>query len=272
MKSRLLLRAKRFVLGVFLTLAALPAAAVSIVSNSALVESTGTRYFFRVSDWTIRDPAASWCNGVTNGCWIAIIANINGTRLRPTKENSWVVAQPARTMGDLLKAMMERGFRIPYDGSLLVPREATTTTSEICITFAVSFANTAWLPVGTCTPVTPPILQCDITGNTNLEHGNLADNAVNGAQATTQLSLQCTGITQVSVRAGQENPLGVRLRDDNSLYSRISINDKAAAEGVLVSVAANQITRIQVKSTLVTSGQVEPGPFSGSTVLTVTLP
>ncbi|MGE8466654.1 MAG: hypothetical protein ACN6QE_11085, partial [Pseudomonas putida] len=94
---------------------------------------------------------------------------------------------------------------------------------------------------------------------------------VDGAKASTNLSLQCRGPANVTVSTSRTNTNGVRLRDDNSLYSRITVNGKDATAGINVAVSNGQAA-LNIESTLVTLGTVTPGAFSGSTVITISPP
>jgi hypothetical protein len=76
----------------------------------------------------------------------------------------------------------------------------------------------------------------------------------------------------VTVSASRTNSYGVRLRDDNSLYSKITVNGKDATAGINLPVSDGLASPLNVTSTLVTRGTVTPGAFSGSTVITISPP
>ena len=125
---------------------------------------------------------------------------------------------------------------------------------------------------GPCTPVTKPVLQCAIKGDTTIDHKTLPDNALDGATASTQLGLQCRGPASVTVSASRTNAFGVQLRSDDSLYSKVTVNGKDATAGINVPVAEGLSAPLDIVSTLSKRGTVTPGPFSGSTVITVSPP
>lgn len=77
------------------------------------------------------------------------------------------------------------------------------------------------------------------------------------------------GETSVVVRAGRSNSYGIRLKSDGSLYSEIKDNGKDATSGITVSVTNNASTLLNISSTLKAGGADVPGPFNGSTVMTV---
>lgn len=283
MNIQLLSYLRTNVLAFLLCLVALPACAVNIVVTGSRYESGGTRYNFTVNDWNTSDTSPSWCNesyvpqNALCSLWV-VGAPREGSLINAVDSSFRVRDMPMTlTMGDLLKAMIEKGVNIPYNGSILIPH-GTRVDSNFCLTFVRTLATPN---VGSfvhrftgppCTPLPRPPLACQLTGRGNIEHTNLTDVTVEGAQASTRFTLRCNGATQILISAGKENALGVRLRSDNSLYSRLTINDQAAANGVPIRVNANQTTNFDVKSTLVTRGKVAPGNFSGSTVLTVSVP
>lgn len=127
-------------------------------------------------------------------------------------------------------------------------------------------------PIGPCAPVKKPPLQCEIRGNTTINHENVSDAAINGNEATVTLQLTCTGVSSVIASASKENTSGVKLRADGSLYSKLTIDGKALANGVPIKVEEGMPTPIFIKSTLSSNGTVQPGPFSGSTVLAISPP
>jgi hypothetical protein len=64
----------------------------------------------------------------------------------------------------------------------------------------------------------------------------------------------------------------VRLRADNSLYSKITVNGEDATTGINVALTNGLARSLNIESTLVTRGTVAPGAFSGSTVITISPP
>jgi hypothetical protein len=114
----------------------------------------------------------------------------------------------------------------------------------------------------------PTAVSCDITGSNTIDHKTLLDDALDGAQASTQLSLKCNRSANVTVKATRTNSYGVSLKGD-SLYSEVKINGMNATDGISISATDNWSTPINITSTLKTRGTVTPGPFSGSTVITV---
>ncbi|MNP46035.1 hypothetical protein D3C76_1400060 [compost metagenome] len=172
-------------------------------------------------------------------------------------------------MADIRRQMS--GFSIPFQGSLFVPKDSKVSDS-FCITFAQGYsysgAGGVVVPVGTCAQVIKPTMQCEIKGNTNINHGNVSDAAIDGNEAATTLQLTCTGESSVIAKLSS----AVNLRADRSLYSKLTVGGKSAQGGVEVFMEKDLPRPVVVKSTLFSSGTVEPGAFSGSTVLTIAPP
>ncbi|SDU99626.1 MrpH family fimbial adhesin [Pseudomonas mucidolens] len=252
--------------------AAEQAQAYNIITTESRYEPGGVRYFYVVQDWTSggRSPCSTEDSRMKN-CNIYLATNHGAVRPYEWKvPTHWGNS----TMGTLLSDLMRVGFRVPFYGSTLVPHASAN--NRLCISF--SFSQTG--PnigggvslFGPCTKVVPPSLQCEIKGDTTINHRNLPDNALNGAKASTQLDLQCRGPASVTVSASRTNSSGVQLRSDGSLYSRVTINGKDATTGINVKVSDGLTTKLDITSTLSSSGTVAPGEFSGSTVITISPP
>ncbi|PNG38721.1 hypothetical protein BK640_00750 [Pseudomonas protegens] len=105
-----------------------------------------------------------------------------------------------------------------------------------------------------------------------IDHKSLMDNAVDGATASTQVYVQCRGPASMTVSTSRSDSYGVRLKSDGSLYSKITVNGKDATAGINVPITQDQFTPLTITSTLVKRGNVTPGQFSGSTVVTLSPP
>ncbi len=179
----------------------------------------------------------------------------------------------ARRAGPLmrLEQMKKSGFSIPFHGSLFVP-SSTAIPGNFCISFAQGYQwngiGGAVSPIGPCAQVLKPAMQCEIKGNTNINHGNVSDAAIDGNEAATTLQLTCTGVSSVIAKLSS----AVNLRADRNLYSELTVGGKSAQGGVEVFMEKDLPRPVVVKSTLFSNGTVEPGAFSGSTVLTIAPP
>ncbi len=261
--------------------AAVQAQAITITTTESQYEPGGVRYHFVVSDWSSGAPGQpSPCN--SNDGWVSTCNIMLYAYKRPGASSSvgkygqWAVPirRGSSTMGQLQRDLEARGFRIPLSGSILVSHKDAN--DEACITFSYSHTGPAIGgaigPFGPCSRVAAPVLSCEIKGDTTIDHKNLPDNALDGAKASTQLNVQCRGPASVTVSASRTNVYGVRLRDDDSLYSKITVNGKDATAGINVPISQGLASPLDITSTLVTRGTVTPGAFSGSTVVTVSPP
>lgn len=249
--------------------------AVSIISTKSQYEQGGVRYFFTISEW---DGNERMCYDVSaSDCTVKIVGArapgnifywINSTYIYDKLRPSWSASH-------ILQQLKAKGLTVPFSGSLLVPT-GTIVPDSFCISLADahSWQNSGGVYelFGPCAQVLKPPVQCDIKGDTTINHGNISDAVVNGNEAAVTLQLTCTGVSRVKAAASKENPTGVKLRADGSLYSKISIDGKAAAEGVEIKVEAGFSTPVVIKSTLFSNGAVKPGEFLGSTVLTLSPP
>lgn len=246
---------------------------VQITTTESRYEFGGVRYFFTVTSWTA--GGGSFCNDLSaQNCILRMVGAQSPGNLYSMviSDYRWEI-KPTSSMNEVLSQMY--GFRIPFRGSLFVP-DGTKVSSTFCISFAQGYqypgAGGTVVPVGPCAKVQEPILQCDLKGNALIDHHDVFDDAINGNEASTQLQLKCTDVAGVKVAAATEDPLGVKLRNDGSLYSKITINGQPAAAGVNIKVDKDLPTGINLKSTLIEKKEVAPGEFSGFTILTISPP
>ncbi|WP_146120998.1 hypothetical protein [Achromobacter sp. MYb9] len=247
--------------------------AIAITSTKSEYVPEGIMFYFTVSDWD--SGGDKLCDDMS-----AVYCSIQLYGAQAPGESAWMIGsnhywrvKPSRTMAGVLAQMA--GFSIPFHGTLLV-RKNQRISDSFCITFAAGYAwsgvGGAISPIGPCAKVTMPALQCDIQGNTTINHREIFSDAIDGNEAETQLQLTCTGATSVTATTDADDALGVRLRAGEGLYSNLTIDGKKTSSGVLIKVDNGLPTRISLKSTLVTKGIVKPGEFSGSTVLTISPP
>lgn len=248
--------------------------AVSIESTGSRYEPGGVRYYFTVTSW--EGGGHYFCSDMTAvSCSLYIVGaqGFGDYRYMVRSSHGWNDINPSGSMTSVRNQM--RGFSIPFNGSLFVPKEEKV-SDTFCISFSQGFRYSSSLglhhPVGPCTRVIRPELKCEIKGSTTINHNNVSDAAIDGNEAAVTLQLTCTGTSSVIASASKENTAGVKLRADGSLYSKLTIDGKAPANGVPIKVEEGMPTPIFIKSTLSSNGTVEPGPFSGSTVLTISPP
>ncbi|MGH8816165.1 MAG: hypothetical protein ACREX5_06190, partial [Achromobacter pestifer] len=239
-------------------------------------------YFFTVEDWNSTSSGRSWCdNPDTNSNYCHL--SIRGLRSPGSMLNllasaySWeYLPKTSKTMGELYRHMNKKGFSVPFKGSVLVPKDINPPlTQPICIGFTAAFtgSNIGGIigPVGTCSAVIAPPLKCDVKGKSTIDHGTLTDDRVDGHIATTQLMVECTGMSKINVSLVDVDSDGVRLRSDGSLYSKITINNRVVGDSGELFPIDNMLT-LDVSSQLSAKGDVAPGPFSGSAVIRMTSP
>jgi hypothetical protein len=242
----------------------------TLVVTSSQNEGGGVRYFYTVSNWTTNDPEKSHCGDPNWGTVCIVLETImfDSEPESTATTKRWgvrVLAGDVLTMGDILRSLNNQGVFNTPSRSVLVEGYSYNAT---CIKLELA-TGLATIPFTSCAPVKAPPVKCDLYGKTNIDHGTLSDNAVEGADASTSLNLSCSGSTSLTVKATRTNSYGVRLRNDNSLYSEVKINQKDATNGISVVTSSNGSAAINVTSTLRARGTVVPGGFSGSTVITV---
>lgn len=242
-----------------------------IVIKETVAEGPNLRVFFSVTGWSISDVGGTICSYESGACIVNEIVWYN--HHAAFSHGSWWRFDPPKppfglSMGQVLSRLNSQGVYIPYDTSIVA--QGGYDPAGICITLEIVSSDTGEsADLGDCAPIKLPSVKCDITGSTTIDHKILSDNALNGAQAFTRLNLKCLGSASVIVNASRTNSWGVRLRSDESLYSEIKINNQDATSGITVPVTNNASTPLTITSTLKTRGSVAPGPFNGSTVITV---
>lgn len=271
---------KRYATALLLSCTMFQAHAINIAQTKSQYEPGGVRYEFTVTEWepsssSIMNPCTSY-NIKNTICTVYLVSyRAPGQGIASIAYAGWDTQLGGdESWGGLLSKLNQKGFHIPFSGSLLVDTQDITPTLCISFAYAQSGPSVAGfvLPFGPCVPVNPPALQCDITGDSVIDHKSLMDNAVDGATASVQLNLQCKGATSVTIATPKADASGVRLREDGSLYSRILVNGKSATGGVSISTKEGLTSPFTVTSVLVAAGNVTPGKFHGSTVLTVSPP
>jgi len=270
-----------YVTAVRCALAAMLLFGVATQSHAITIETTkseyvpgGARYYFVVTNWGYlwESSPCGFSGSNATTCTISLIA------LHDTNQGfeavgsyaSWSVPlRPDSNMGDLLRDLESKGFGIPLSGSIFV--ESGKITHDLCISFIYSIPG-AIRSFGPCQPVAVLPLECDITGNPIINYQTLADNAVDGATASTKLNAQCKGPASMIVSTSTTNAYGVKLKEDDSLYSKITVNGKDATAGINVPIKDGVATPLTITSTLVKRGELMPGPFLGFTVVTISPP
>lgn len=247
-------------------------AAPELVVTSSEVQPDGyKKYFYTVTGWYSTDKGYTSC-----GAWNQIPTDLCFTTLfLYYKDGSneilqqWLLpgGKENLTLGDVVRLHNANGlFYMPFSRSVL---DKVKNSDPTCMLIEVGVSWSAPLPITNCAPVAPAPVRCDIGGKNTIDHKTLSDNALDGAQASTQLDIKCAGNASVVVKATRTNSWGVMLRNNGSLYTEVKINGKDATNGINMAITSNLSAPLIITSTLKTRGVVAPGPFSGSTVVTV---
>lgn len=249
-----------------------------IMNPASLYERFGIRYYFLVHNWTVTERERNPCVSTdpqVNTCTIMLSIR-DSTDGYTWLYDTWKVPirRSSSGSGELLSDLQKQGFTIPLSGSILVPSDYPPSTLCLALSYAYSGPSVGGIfgRWGDCNRVSAPPLHCDITGNFNIDHKKVFETELDGATASTQLNVMCSGPSSVTVTASRTDPKGVQLRSDGSLYSRITVNGKDATSGINVRLPDGQNGTLNIRSRLSSVGTVNPGPFSGSTVITVSPP
>lgn len=246
-------------------------ATATFAVTSIVSEGDFTRISYTLSGWSLEDSGISACGRTTRNCHVSPVIRLVGSQLSLGLWTVTPVLNRPTTFGDILRELNSMGVSMPFRDSNLI--EAGWDLTGGCMAFTTASGNLEGpaYDLTSCVPLrqpTPPV-QCSISGNATVDHRTLSDSELNGAQASTRLNVRCNASASISVRAARTNTWGVRLRNDDSLYSVVTINTRDATNGINMSVTNNLDSPLNIISTLVTRGTVTPGPFSGSTVITV---
>lgn len=256
----------------FLILVAQASAAPSVVVTGIRTTPEFVIYSVTIKDWSVTDKAPTACSAyISVYCYVFVALVVEDGRAMVSNNDDWKVRMKTYglTTGELLSQLNEVGFRIPMQTTISSSIKNNQKPSDCVALYAGTNAASGAHLISSCTLVGQAPVKCDINGNTTIDHKTLVEDKLDGAQTSTQLNLKCTGETSVVVKADRTNSYGVRLRSNDSLYSEVKVNGKDATGGITVPVTNNVSTPLTITSTLKTRGSVAPGPFSGSTVITV---
>lgn len=264
---------KARILATLLVCAAAPASAITITPTNSRHETGGTRHYFQISDWSKYDVTPSPCGGgpISTICNVWISIKTEDLEIIDEYTFNLYPGSGVLTLGGMAIMLSTVGFHVPFSGSILVPWGKNGQCIELSST--ANRTNNNREPLAPCAPLKPTPTNCQIDGATTIDHESLRDDALDGATASVKLNLKCTTSTIVTFTSSYDNLYGIKLRADDSLHSMITINGKSAHNtGINIPTFSNQATTLNITSTLYSRGEVAPGPFSGSTVITATWP
>ncbi|EPL3976023.1 MrpH family fimbial adhesin [Serratia ureilytica] len=123
-------------------------------------------------------------------------------------------------------------------------------------------------------PITPepePV-SCSLDGNIDLPHGVLTADALNGNVKAMTKRVTCNrqATVKINVRASSGGDV-VNLRSNGSLRSQLKVNNVNGSTGSTFVVPGTVGANVNISSTLITSGSVTPGNFSGSAVAIISI-
>ncbi|HEK3118085.1 TPA: adhesin [Proteus mirabilis] len=258
------------------------AAIFSYITESKPVgnEGTGADYTFIIQRWDPEPPTALNPCYKKKPCYITI-----NHRHQPNQSGGSATrtilsdGHKYRRMEDLRIAVMKELGGFPYGPGVAIHRYVDTSTIQECVGIfyqpnAYGFAEDGYLlPGSICAIAPPPVGHCDVLAHSvELDYGNVGENELDNAVRSQTVNVTCNRDVSLQVVATGMNNRQVPLRNDNSLYADLYINDKSGEEGEAIFVAKGKMVSIQVSSKLRTNGHVAPGYFSGFGALILTLP
>ena len=189
------------------------------------------------------------------------VVNVKGTRKMKYVMDTWArTVLPKSGSKYNLGALIEKNPRTPF-GLYLYTKMPGNRTARIGDT-----EDGFITPPPPVIPDPPPV-SCSIDGNIDLPHGILNADEVSGNVKTVAKRVTCSrqATVKVTARANSGGDI-VNLRSDGSLRSQLKVNNANGSAGSTFTVPGTSGTSINISSTLMTSGTVAPGTFSGSGV------
>ena len=260
-----------FVVVVFLSVVAqVRAAPELVITNSEMQQDGYIKYFYTITGWYSTNEGYSSCgwpnHTIGDECYTSLYLYYKDGSAEILRQWILPVSKEVLTLGEIVKLHNAWGsLYMPFSSSV-IDKVKNGNATCMRVNVGVSWAMRA---LTDCAPIVLPPVRCTIGGNNMIDHKTLSDNALDGAQASTQLDIKCAGDASVVVTATRTNSWGVMLRNNDSLYSEVKINGEDATAGINMAITSNLSAPLTITSTLKTRGVVAPGPFSGSTVVTV---
>lgn len=183
---------------------------------------------------------------------------------------------------ETLKEIQDKvNVRLPVSGKATHDGMVLDNTQE-CVglfyqdTFDTYATRGGLLPGSLCGIAPPPAGACRIINNIpDIDFGNVAEVDLAGKTKEVGFDVTCNKDMDVLVIATSVNTSNsrVNLRNDGSLYANLFLDGNTPGEnGHKVHIIENGSTRVTLKAELGTNGRVEPGDFSGSAALILTVP
>ncbi|OAT24999.1 adhesin [Proteus myxofaciens] len=252
----------------------------SYITESKQVGYDGADYTFIIQRWDPEPPSAlNPCYGWKR-CYITI-----NHRHQPDQSGGVATkfildnGHKYRTMEQLRTAVLKKLGGLPYGPDVAVHRKVDTSLLQECVGLfyqsnQYGYASSGrLLPGSSCGIAPPPVGSCQIIeGSVDLDYGNVNEDELNNARRAKNIRVTCNKDMRIQVVATGMVSDRIPLRNNNSLYANLYLNGKSGEQGEIISVAKDRATTVEVSSILRTNGRVEPGRFSGSGALILTLP
>ncbi|MGP2758153.1 MrpH family fimbial adhesin [Serratia marcescens] len=246
-------------------------------------------YSYNGFNWTIYGAIYDWFgpDSTPNPCYqrscdLGLQAyefnTITGTRIRPLGAAQYFAFSPsglsaARDVGEAGKSV--RGA-LPVQYLLWQSATGINNPNTLTITCLVyRSGGTAQVYAETCmsgnsAPPSTPVWCKPKSGNISLNHGTLNGEEVDGKTRAASYVVWCNRDVTAKIYAKNLIDSRLYLRNDNSLYADLTIDDRPLSTGITQVFKEGIDYRFIIKSVLGHSGNgVEAGAFRGSTVIYV---
>lgn len=269
---------------VLLAVTLLTAYSANSAIYSFITKSEGTpevaKYWWTIEYWDTIDATPNPCYR-----WPQCTAFIGHRHSDGNEAGNWVSdggeyidgIEQFATVGDV-GAAFQRRYSLPRSGTQNHSGPAVT---QECVgiyykttTGTSGAGGSPMMPSSLCGIVPPPVGKCGFTETSiELTHGQVQLRDVEGHQARQTAYILCSLDMKIVVYAA--GPAGngmVKLRDDGSLQSQLTIDGVNAATGTSVLALAGRKMPLEFVSTLTKVGNVEAGDFYGSVTAILTVP
>ncbi len=267
-----------FMFGLFFSTTA--SAAIYSYIKETTGDNISATYYYVIDRWDEEDPNAR------NPCYGAKKCNLQLNHRHYASGGGGLVTKVIiaditkyETMAEIREEAM-RVFSIPYEGRITHIAEHGEPPVQECVGLFYGTqiqnnydANARLLPGSICGIAPPPVGACKVLEDSLLiDYKELYANELDDASRSVDVNITCNLDVEVNVYAAGADADEVVLRSDKSLLANLYLNDQPAPKGIAVTVTKNDKATISLKSILKTNGKVEPGAFSGSGYLILTLP
>ncbi|MEX3098840.1 hypothetical protein AB4M09_23805 [Serratia ureilytica] len=194
------------------------------------------------------------------------------------RESTYGVTFPSgiTSKKELLEYYLSKTGALPRQGKIHVDSvqiDPDAITKEQCLTFIFndgSINGYKPFPGAPCFNIPKPDVSCSLNTNIVLEHGTVSKKDLNGHEASADVMLSCTSATDVYILLSGATDGKIALNPAGTVSSTLEINDILLGnKDEKFSVPASGLN-LNLKSTLLASGDIDTGSFSGSAVIIIT--